>query len=126
MRRRTARGQGQPRSHTALASRLRCADLRPGGREADRQGNPEQDCFTRFVHIAPPGLKLVYMFDELNKSLRHLPLNQTTMARLGEAPHPEFSCVADLFVECRPWFLHFQVLAPPLFLGGRVDRERLE
>ena len=73
-----------------------------------RRGNPEQDCFTRFVYDAPAELRLTYPFESLGGSLKGLRLNQTTMAAVAEAPHLEFACLADVLSECRPWFLHFQ------------------
>ncbi|KAL1499917.1 hypothetical protein AB1Y20_012599 [Prymnesium parvum] len=82
----------------------RCSDLTT----TEVKGNPEQDCFTRFVHVAPAGVRLVYMFEELQRSLNSLPLNKTTMAHVGEAAHVKFSCIADILEECHPWFLHFQ------------------
>jgi len=50
----------------------RCSDLTT----TEVKGNPEQDCFTRFVHVAPAGVRLVYMFEELQRSLNSLPLNK--------------------------------------------------
>lgn len=92
-----------------LPPTLRCSDLTT----PVRVGNPEQDCFTRLVHSPPAGVRLIYPFDEQQRDLRAIPLNHSTLDRLGEAPHTEFSCVADPLAGCDPWFIHFQAWLHP-------------
>jgi hypothetical protein len=88
----------------ALLDSERCSDVTV----PQRVGNPEQDCFARFVHLAPRPHQLVYPFAELNRDISALSLNTTTASHIGVAPHTQFSCVVDPLETCRPWFLHFQ------------------
>ena len=80
---------------------LRAADLH----RAAKLGNPEQDCFARFVHETTAAL--VYPFNALERNLDTLALNHSTLARLGEPRNMEFNCICQTGQTCSPWFLHF-------------------
>ena len=79
----------------------RCADLH----RAAKLGNPEQDCFARFVHESTA--TLVYPFDALGRNLDTLALNRSTLAKLGEPRNMDFNCICQTGQTCSPWFLHF-------------------
>ena len=79
----------------------RCADLH----RAAKLGNPEQDCFARFVHESTAAL--VYPFNALGRNLDTLALNRSTLAMLGEPHNMEFNCICQTGQTCSPWFLHF-------------------
>lgn len=79
----------------------RCADLH----RAAKLGNPEQDCFARFVHEST--VALVYPFNALGRNLDTLALNRSTLARLGEPHNMGFNCICQTGQTCSPWFLHF-------------------
>ena len=84
--------------------------LQPDGRCADlhrtaKLGNPEQDCFARFVHESTAAL--VYPFNALGRNLDTLALNRSTLAMLGEPHNMEFNCICQTGQTCSPWFLHF-------------------
>ena len=84
--------------------------LQPGGRCSDlhrgaKLGNPEQDCFARFVHETTAAL--VYPFNALERNLDTLALNHSTLARLGEPRNMDFNCICQTGQTCSPWFLHF-------------------
>lgn len=79
----------------------RCADLH----RAAKLGNPEQDCFARFVHESTA--TLVYPFDALGRNLDTLALNRSTLAKLGEPRNMGFNCICQTGQTCSPWFLHF-------------------
>ena len=94
----------------------RCADLHrecmmpvsqrmettgPGSNIEVRCSNPEQDCFVRFMHDVRQAPQLSYPFVELGRDLDTLPLNRTTLARLGEPDAMGFNCICQLGRTCR-------------------------
>ena len=84
--------------------------LEPSGRCADlhrsaKLGNPEQDCFARFVHETTTAL--VYPFRAVGRNLDTLALNRSTLARLGVPRNMDFNCICQTGQTCSPWFLHF-------------------
>ena len=88
--------------------------------------NPEQDCFVRFVHHVPTDhSRIAYPFNKLGRNLDQLPLNASTMARLGEPAPLAFNCVCQYGALCRPWFLHFMEVTKDqakLWVTPQLDR----